>query len=179
MNAGAVWDARVGDGVSVESHRLRGSRRTGTILEVLGTPDNPYYRVGWQDGRETVFHPGSDAALHPTDKRRRKRAAARPSIGKQAAPPPQPVSAPATRPLRLRARAGDRLVIKGHYLGAPTRDAEILEVLGEDGRPPFRVRWSDSGREGVLFPGPDAGIEHLSGRRPAPAISAADPNAGR
>jgi hypothetical protein len=167
MQAGNPWDARVGDEVSVESHRLRGSRRSGVILEVLGTAENPYYRVRWQDGRETVFHPGSDAALHPKGKRRAA-AATRPSIKRAAGkPPPAPTPVPATprRPARLRASAGDRLVIKGHHLGAPSRDAEILEVLGEDGQPPFRVRWSDTGREGVLFPGPDAGVEHFRRRR--------------
>jgi hypothetical protein len=61
----------------------------------------------------------------------------------------------------LSASAGDRLVIKGHHLGEPSRDAEVLEALGPGGTPPFRVRWSDSGREGVLFPGTDAVIDHL------------------
>ncbi len=32
------FQARTGDRVSVESHRLRGGRRTGTIVEVLGAP---------------------------------------------------------------------------------------------------------------------------------------------
>jgi len=34
------------------------------------------------------------------------------------------------------------------------RDGEILEVHGEDGGPPYLVRWSDSGHESLVFPGP-------------------------
>lgn len=64
-----------------------------------------------------------------------------------------------TRPV---ARPGDRLVIRGHRLGEHERDAEILEALGENGGPPFRVRWSDTGAETLLFPGSDAHIEHLA-----------------
>jgi hypothetical protein len=63
----------------------------------------------------------------------------------------------------LYARPGDRLVIHGHRLGEPERDAEILEV-GENGGPPFRVRWSDTGRETLVFPGPDASVEHFDSR---------------
>jgi hypothetical protein len=39
---------------------------------------------------------------------------------------------------------GDRLVIRGHHLGEPDRDGEILEAIGEGGRSPFRVRWSET-----------------------------------
>ena len=63
------------------------------------------------------------------------------------------------------ARAGDRLLIHAHHEGEPQRDAEILEVLGPDGTPPYRVRWQDDGRESILYPGSDASIEHLAGRR--------------
>jgi len=59
----------------------------------------------------------------------------------------------------MRADVGDRLVIKGHAVGEPDRDGEIIEVKGEDGAPPWVVRWSD-GHEGLLFPGSDAVVEH-------------------
>jgi hypothetical protein len=64
----------------------------------------------------------------------------------------------------MRATAGDRLVIKGHYVGEPDRDAEILEVRGDDGAPPYLVRWSDDGHEGLFFPSTDATIEHFPSR---------------
>ena len=61
----------------------------------------------------------------------------------------------------LRARVGDRLVIKRHHVGEPDRDAEILEIRGEDGRPPYVVRWADDGRVGYFLPGSDAFVEHF------------------
>jgi hypothetical protein len=62
----------------------------------------------------------------------------------------------------LRAKPGDRLVIRGHHQGEPERDAEILEAHGRDGTPPFTVRWSDTGRTSRFFPGADASVEHLA-----------------
>jgi len=59
------------------------------------------------------------------------------------------------------ARAGDRLVVHGHTVGQPDRDAEILEVRHEDGTPPYVVRWSDTGHEALFFPGPDAYVQHF------------------
>ena len=61
----------------------------------------------------------------------------------------------------MRARVGDRIVVKGHRVGEPDRDAEILEVHGESGGPPFVERWSDDGHEGLFFPGPDATVQHF------------------
>lgn len=153
------FQARTGDRVSVESHRLRGGRRTGTIVEVLGAPGREYYRVHWEDGRETVFHPASDAVVVPRTPRRRRKPAAR--TRERAAAPAAPAAAGKPPRTTLRAAPGDRLVIHGHHLGDPDRDAEILEALGEDGTAPFRVRWSDSGRETLLFPGTDAVVDHI------------------
>jgi hypothetical protein len=65
----------------------------------------------------------------------------------------------------MKAAVGDRLVIKGHYVGQPDRDAEILEVHGDDGAPPYLVRWSDDGHEGLFFPGSDAIVEHFTHHR--------------
>ena len=59
------------------------------------------------------------------------------------------------------AAVGDRLVIHGHRVGDHERYAEILDIRHEDGSPPYLVRWSDSGQEGLVFPGPDAFIEHF------------------
>jgi hypothetical protein len=58
----------------------------------------------------------------------------------------------------LHARVGDRLLIESGDPERPPREAEILEVHGEDGSPPYVVRWSD-GQEGAVFPGPGAHIE--------------------
>ena len=56
---------------------------------------------------------------------------------------------------------GDRIVIKGHVVGEHDRDAEVLEVRGEDGGPPYLVRWGDTGHEGLFFPGSDARVQHF------------------
>jgi hypothetical protein len=67
----------------------------------------------------------------------------------------------------MKAQVGDRLVIKGHRIHEVDRDAEILEVRGPDGTPPYRIRWSDSDHDTLLFPGPDASIVHgTPARRP-------------
>jgi hypothetical protein len=61
----------------------------------------------------------------------------------------------------MQAKAGDRLVVKGHHVGQPDRDAEILEVRGENGGSPYLVRWEDSGHETLFFPGSDTIVEHF------------------
>ncbi len=165
MTEDVGFRARAGDEVAVESHRLAGGRRRGEILEVLGTPDHEYYRVRWQDGRETTFHPGPDAVLETKGRRPAPRRPRRPRRPAAPRPAPEP---PERQPAHPRASPGDRLVIRGHHLGEPDRDAEILEVLGEDGGPPYRVRWSDTGRIGLLFPGTDAVVEHFPKRRARP-----------
>jgi hypothetical protein len=80
----------------------------------------------------------------------------------------------------VKARVGDRLVIKGHRIHEPDRDAEILEVGDPGGGPPYRIRWSDSDRVTLLFPGSDARIEpveHDHGDLPPGALgqTARDP----
>lgn len=65
----------------------------------------------------------------------------------------------------MKARVGDMIVIKGHRLDEPDRTGEIVEVGGEDGAPPYLVRWDDTdGRSHFFFPGPDAEVRHLSGQ---------------
>jgi hypothetical protein len=54
---------RVGDLVVVAAHRVGETERTGEIREVLGKPDHVHYLVGWDDGRESVLYPSSDATI--------------------------------------------------------------------------------------------------------------------
>ncbi|MGH3080355.1 MAG: DUF1918 domain-containing protein [Gaiellaceae bacterium] len=56
---------RAGDLVVVTAHSLGDTERIGEIREVLGTPDHVHYRVLWEDGRETLFYPSSDATIRP------------------------------------------------------------------------------------------------------------------
>jgi hypothetical protein len=58
----------------------------------------------------------------------------------------------------MRASVGDRIVIKGHHVGEPDRDCEVIEVRGPDGGAPYLVRWGDSGHESLFFPGSDASV---------------------
>jgi len=67
----------------------------------------------------------------------------------------------------LRAAPGDRLVIRSHHTGEPARDAEILDVLGEDGGAPFLVRWEDDGHVSRFYPSSDAYVQHFEHERPA------------
>ncbi len=66
----------------------------------------------------------------------------------------------------MHASVGDRLVIKGHHIHEPDRDAEVLEVRGPDGGPPYLVRWSDDGHVGLFFPSTDAVIHHHGAEEP-------------
>ena len=70
----------------------------------------------------------------------------------------------------MKARVGDRLVIRGHTVGEAPRDGEIIEVRGPDDGPPYLVRWED-GHMGLVFPGPDATVEHFEEHHLAAARS--------
>ena len=79
------------------------------------------------------------------------------------APPEEPaVTGDEPPPPQLRARPGDRLLIVPHHLGEPARDGEILEAQGAAGGAPFLVRWEDTGRVSLFYPGSDARIERLT-----------------
>jgi translation initiation factor IF-1 len=57
----------------------------------------------------------------------------------------------------MRAQAGDRIAVETTTLDLRRRSGVVLEVLGADEQPPYRVRWDD-GHESVYFPGPDAHV---------------------
>ncbi len=59
----------------------------------------------------------------------------------------------------MHAQVGARLLIHGKKVGAVEVVAEIVEVHGEDGAPPYLVKFPD-GRESLMFPGPDCVVEH-------------------
>jgi hypothetical protein len=61
----------------------------------------------------------------------------------------------------VQASVGDRIVIHGHRMGEPDRDGEIMGIEGDDGQPPYVVRWGDSGHTTIFFPGPDASVQHF------------------
>lgn len=59
----------------------------------------------------------------------------------------------------MQADVGDRLRLHGRVVGQEDRVAEIVEVMGTDGTPPYRVRFED-GHETVMSPGPDSVVQH-------------------
>lgn len=66
----------------------------------------------------------------------------------------------------MKAKVGDRLHVHGRTVGDVDKVGEIVEVHGQDGTPPFLVKYPD-GHESLVFPGPDSTVE-------SPAEGAAD-----
>lgn len=66
-----------------------------------------------------------------------------------------------TKGVTMQASVGDHLVVRSHHSGQSDREGEILAVRGDDGGPPYVVRWSDTGHESVMFPGTDAEVRHV------------------
>jgi Domain of unknown function (DUF1918) len=64
----------------------------------------------------------------------------------------------------MQAAVGDRLQVHARTVGHPERTGEIVEVRGAGGEPPYLVRFDD-GHTVLVFPGPDAIIEHPRGKR--------------
>jgi Domain of unknown function (DUF1918) len=60
------------------------------------------------------------------------------------------------------AKIGDIVEVTGHQVGDARRSGEIVEILGEQSHPHFRVSWAD-GTETIFYPSTDATI------RPSPA----------
>lgn len=58
----------------------------------------------------------------------------------------------------MHATTGDRILVHGRTVGAHEQHAEIIEVRGEDGQPPYLVRFDD-GHESLMYPGSDTEIE--------------------
>lgn len=59
----------------------------------------------------------------------------------------------------MQASVGDELTVKGRQQGMEERHGLIIEVHGEDGAPPYLVRWRDD-KESIFFPSSDTVVEH-------------------
>jgi Domain of unknown function (DUF1918) len=59
----------------------------------------------------------------------------------------------------MKARIGDRLVLKGVHVGDIRRVGVITGLRHADGTPPYDVRWLDDGHVALVFPGPEAHVE--------------------
>jgi hypothetical protein len=56
------------------------------------------------------------------------------------------------------AAIGDKVHFKSHAVGVDERVAEVVEVHGQGGLPPYLVRFPD-GHQVLCYPGPDAVVE--------------------
>ena len=55
--------AKPNDLIVVSGHRVGDPERVGEILEVLGGPEHPHYRVRWEDEHVSLFYPAGDATI--------------------------------------------------------------------------------------------------------------------
>lgn len=62
----------------------------------------------------------------------------------------------------MHATKGDRLLVHGKNVGLADRHGEIIEVRGDNGAPPYLVRFED-GHERLVYPGPDSVVEPANG----------------
>ena len=67
----------------------------------------------------------------------------------------------------MQASVGDSLHVHSNSVGTPDRVGEILEVRGDQGQPPYVVRFPD-GHEALIVPGADSIVEHS---QPGPRLS--------
>ncbi|RCW38811.1 uncharacterized protein DUF1918 [Halopolyspora algeriensis] len=58
----------------------------------------------------------------------------------------------------MKATIGDQLHVHSRTVEQADRTGVILEVRGQDGDPPYFVRFSD-GHECLMYPGPDCEVE--------------------
>ncbi|GAB3547624.1 hypothetical protein J2S53_002440 [Actinopolyspora lacussalsi] len=58
----------------------------------------------------------------------------------------------------MKATTGERLHMHSRTVEQPDRVGVILEVRGEDGNPPYLVRFDD-GHERLVYPGTDCEVE--------------------
>ena len=59
----------------------------------------------------------------------------------------------------MHASKGDQLRLHGRVVGQHDRVADVIDVLGTEGEPPYRVRFED-GHEAIVSPGPDSVVQH-------------------
>ncbi|GHA79915.1 DUF1918 domain-containing protein [Streptomyces termitum] len=60
----------------------------------------------------------------------------------------------------MQASVGDTLLVHGRTVGQHDRTAQVVQVLGEHGAPPYRVKFEDDGHEALMSPGPDTVVRH-------------------
>jgi hypothetical protein len=69
----------------------------------------------------------------------------------------------------MKAQIGERLLFHGKKVGSADHTAEVIQVRGDDGSPPYLVRFGN-GQERLIFPGTDCQVLH--GNHPGSGASA-------
>lgn len=64
-----------------------------------------------------------------------------------------------TEEVAMHAVVGDTIAVPGRTVGTAGRVGEVVDVRGEDGHPPYVVRWQD-GHESTCFPPSEARVSH-------------------
>ncbi len=66
----------------------------------------------------------------------------------------------------MKAQVGDWLIVESPTTGAARREGQVVALHHPDGSPPWDVRWTDTDRVSLVYPGPDAHVRHRSETRP-------------
>jgi len=66
----------------------------------------------------------------------------------------------------MQAEVGDELTVRGRHQGDEDRHGKIIDISGQDGAPPYRVRWQDD-HESIFFPASGTVVEHHPAGKPA------------
>ena len=61
----------------------------------------------------------------------------------------------------MRPISGDLVILKDATTGAPVRDGQVLDVRGDDARPVYLVRWSDTGNVEMYIADESAVVHHF------------------
>ena len=59
----------------------------------------------------------------------------------------------------MQAQVGDELTVRGRHQGDEYRHGTIIRDDGENGAPPYLVRWRD-GHQSVFFPASGTEVQH-------------------
>jgi threonine dehydrogenase-like Zn-dependent dehydrogenase len=65
----------------------------------------------------------------------------------------------------VHAKIGDRIVIDPQRRGRYERECKVVEVQGRNGTPPYIVRWAESGKLALYFPGRNAHVKQPENSR--------------
>jgi hypothetical protein len=75
----------------------------------------------------------------------------------------------------MHAAVGNWLVVHGRAVDDPVREGLVVGVPHADGSPPYVVRWLDTDRISVVFPGPDTEVVQTAPHAGAAAAARVPP----